>query len=302
MRNEAISGTMPMGSSIYIREAIEHFRLSVSGMQSVEGSHSSTVRILCLDSGEKLVLKIPFSHTKMLREMRILQRLHGELPVPKVVDYWVRDDDSPGVLLLSWLPGKPMTGTVTPELSLKLGELLAQLHTHKVLSFGDELHDPELLSHDWWQYLDNILQTWVPVCRTVMPTALFDRTLKRYDELRMDLPEPDGPCVIHCDYRPGNILAEGGEITGLIDFESTRGGSADLDFVKIKGYVWDISPGTKDTFLTGYASVRELPDIERTMPLYELRNAFGGVAWCARRGRTGDPFFHENMARLQQLL
>jgi len=122
MRNRAISSTIPVGSSIHIREAIEHFRLSVSGMQSVEGSHSSTVRILCLESGEKLVLKIPFSHTKMLREMRTLQRLHGKLPVPKVVDYWVRDDDSPGVLLLSWLQGQPITGTVTPDLSLKLGE------------------------------------------------------------------------------------------------------------------------------------------------------------------------------------
>jgi hypothetical protein len=88
----------------------------------------------------------------------------------------------------------------------------------------------------------------------------------------------------------------------LIDFESCRGGSADLDFTKVKDEVWDVYPGTKEAFLEGYTSVRKPPRIDATLPFYELYNAFGGVAWCVRRGQTGDPFLHRNWKKLEQVV
>jgi hypothetical protein len=38
------------------------------------------------------------------------------------------------------------------------------------------------------------------------------------------------------------------------------------------------------------------------LPFYELTNAFGGVAWCVKRSKPDDPFFHENMQRLRELI
>ncbi|WP_244188406.1 phosphotransferase [Paenibacillus kribbensis] len=32
------------------------------------------------------------------------------------------------------------------------------------------------------------------------------------------------------DFRPGNILVNGNEVAGIIDFESARGGSSEIDF------------------------------------------------------------------------
>lgn len=96
-------------------------------------------------------------------------------------------------------------------------------------------------------------------------------------------------------------MAINGNLTGLIDFESARGGSADLDFTKVSHYVWAANPQTKPAFLAGYATIRPVPEIERTLPLYQLHNALGGVAWCVRRTNTDDPFFHENITVIRHM-
>ena len=132
--------------------------------------------------------------------------------------------------------------------------------------FGDAFEVTEASPPEWWTMLDRMFQRWQPLCVGVMPLELFQGTLDCYAKLYASLPEPDGPCWVHFDYRPGNVLVQGTRITGLIDFESSRGGSADLDFIKVKNRVWDVCPGTKEAFLNGYTSVRPLPDIESTLP------------------------------------
>lgn len=285
-----------------ITQAIAHFKLEVASIQLAEGSYSSSVRILTLHSGERLVLKIPFVQRKLQRELNALQHLQVDLPVPQVLDVWLPEDDQPGALLLSLLPGKIITGKVSQKLAYSLGELLARLHTHELSRFGDDFDSNELLPAGWWELFDQAYKGWQPLCEQVLPATLIQRTLIAYDRLYRSLPDPDGPCYVHYDFRPGNVLVQHGRINGLIDFESTRGGSADLDFIKIKNEVWDVSPETRVPFLAGYRSIRDLPDIERTLPLYTLHNAYGGIAWCVRRSKLDDPFFDENLRRLMKIL
>lgn len=289
-------------SETVVQEALAHFRLTPVSITPVEESYSSVVRILTLERGEKLVLKIPFIQRKLFREVCALQELGGDLPLPRLVDYWIRDDESPGALLLSVLPGAPIRGRVSPRLAFGLGSLLGTLHTHKVPNFGDVFAATEEPSPLWWPSLRRTFLSWQPLCAQVLRGDLIEKAKDRYAELFEGLPAPDGPCWVHFDYRPGNILVQGSGITGLIDFESARGGSADLDFVKIQNEVWDLWPDTRETFLEGYRSTRPLPDIETTLPFYSLHNAFGGVAWCVKRSRIEDPFFTENLNRLEQLL
>jgi Ser/Thr protein kinase RdoA (MazF antagonist) len=289
-------------STDLVREAITHFDLQVTNVESVEESYSSMVRILTLESGERVVLKIPFIQRKLFRELAALQYLQANLPVPDVVDYWIRDDGTPGALLLSWLPGKVITGQVTPELAFGMGLLLGNLHTHQLEGYGEVFELLNKSSSGWWTMLDKYFQAWQTLCVDTIPPALFEKALERYAQLYATLPEPDGPNWVHFDYRPGNVLVQGEVITGLIDFESARAGSGDLDFVKIKEQVWDLWPDTKKPFLNGYASIRPLPQIESTLPFYELTNAFGGIAWCVKRSKTKDPFFNENLRKLRQIL
>ncbi|MGC9347903.1 MAG: phosphotransferase family protein [Anaerolineae bacterium] len=297
----------PMPPGALVAEAIEHFGLHVDSIAAVHESFSSTVRMITLMSGECMILKIPYVRIKLLRELRALEDLQ-DLPVATVLDAWIRDDGGPGAMLLSVLPGAPIRGLVPSGLAREMGELLARLHTHRLDHFGEVSDQGEHHASDWWEIMDARFEHWKPLCKPVMPDDLYRRTIERYAKLRADLPEPDGPCWAHYDYRPANILVDipsqvdKPRITGLIDFESARGGSADLDFVKVSHRVWDAVPGTKKAFCEAYAAVRPVPDVQHTLPYYRLHNAFGGIAWCVRRTDTTDPFFRENMALLQHEL
>lgn len=284
-----------------IQSAIARFGLAVTAIQPVAESYSSTVRILTLASGNRVVLKIPFSQNKVLREVRMLERLHGQLPVPALIDHYV-EKDGVGALLLSYLPGAPMTADITPSAAFDLGQLLARLHTNPMPAFGDEFESLPSAASDWWAMMDDYFQQWTPLCAQVLEGEFLQRVEKIYQQLRADLPPPDGPCAVHADYRPGNVLWQNGLITGLIDFESARGGSADRDFIKIKEELWDAYPGTQQPFLAGYQSVRDQPDLARTLPYYTLHLAFGGVGWCVRRGKLDDPFMQQNLATLKRVV
>ena len=284
-----------------MQEAIEHFKLKVTSIKPVEESNSSLVKVLVLASQEKLVLKIPFSYNKFLREKWALEILQDNLLVPRIIDWWHRDDTGPGVFLLSFIPGNPITEAISPELSFELGQLLGNLHTNQVENFGDEFQLAQEDTANWWAYIDNIFQSRRPICEEIVPQDLLKKTLKKYDELFANLPQPDGPCLVHLDYRPGNILVQANNIAGLIDFESARGGSADIDFTKIKNEVWDVFPNTKEEFLRGYATIRELPDLERTLPFYELYNAFMIVAWSGLRAKTESRYYHDHLTKLALL-
>jgi aminoglycoside phosphotransferase (APT) family kinase protein len=285
-----------------IQQAIAHFNLDVASMQPVEESYSSLVRILRLRSGEQIVLKIPFNQCKLQREQHALSHLKADMPVPQVLDAWMPEDERPGALLLALLPGRIITGRVSPRMAYQLGELLARLHTHELKRYGELFDQQEPASPGWWQLRDHTYQSWLPLCAQVLAHPFIERLRLAYDHLAQSLPEPDGPCYVHFDYRPANVLVQRGQITGLIDFESTKSGSADLDFVKIKNEVWEASPETRAPFLAGYQSIRPLPEFERSLPFYTLYNAFGGIAWCVRRSKLDDPFFEENLARLKEII
>lgn len=288
-----------------VRQAITAFDLDVARVETGDDSYSSTVRLLTLASGERVVLKVPYARYKLTRETAALRTLQTDMPVPRLLDVWEPDDDRPGAMLLSCLPGAVVTAPPGPVLARDMGTLLARLHTHTRDHFGDD-DEPDARALGCWGLMRRSHEAWRPHCAAVLPAPFLRDALALYDRLYADLPEPDGPCLTHCDYRPGNILVEeqetGPYITGLIDFESARGGSADYDFVKVSHYIWDLVPGTREAFCDGYTTVRPLPAIDRTLPFYRLHNAIGGVAWCVRRTDTADPFFRENLAVIEQML
>jgi Ser/Thr protein kinase RdoA (MazF antagonist) len=289
-----------------VDQAIAHFGLDVVRMDTGDDSYSSTVRLLTLSSGERMVLKIPWVRQKLRREVAALRALRQDMPVPALLDVWEPAADTrQGAMLLSYLPGAVISDPVDRHLAHQMGALLARLHLHRRDHFGDE-NDPDRGHTGWWALLHRAHDNWRPHCEAVLPPALWAQARARYEELYAGLPAPDGPCWVHSDYRPGNVLVlqEGTQrrITGLIDFESARGGSADYDFVKVSHYVWDAVPGTRAAFCRGYATVRPLPEIDGTLPFYRLHNAIGGIAWCVRRTGTADPFFRENLAVIEQSL
>ena len=285
-----------------VDEALRHFGLAAARIEGVPESFSSNVRRITLTSGECLILKIPYARHKLMRELTALRALRDDLPVPEVVDAWVPDGDGPGAMLLSVLPGTIIQDPVAPDLARELGILLATVHRHHLPWYGEAFEPADPTAQDWWEVMHRRFGDWLRWCDGVVAESLLRSIAETYAALSAGLPDPDGPCWVHADFRPANILVNEGHVTGLIDFESARGGSADFDFVKISHAVWDAVPGTEEAFLSGYDSVRPHPAINRALAFYRLHNAVGGLAWCVRRTNTSDPFFEENMAVVERIL
>nr|WP_245237167.1 phosphotransferase [Paenibacillus ihuae] len=103
------------------------------------------------------------------------------------------------------------------------------------------------------------------------------------------------------DFRPGNILVSNNKVIGIIDYESARRGSAEIDFAKINRYVWEVNPQSKPAYVEGYESIRPLPELERILPFYNFYDAFSAVAWCEKRGiEQNKHFLEESIAELQK--
>ena len=118
------------------------------------------------------------------------------------------------------------------------------------------------------------------------PFALFSSLLEKcrqYYENHIDLLlEADGPCVIHRDFRPGNIIVDQGKIQGIIDWSSARGGFAEEDFCLLEFGEWSTNRVLIDFFLSGYSSVRKIPDYQRLIALLRLSRAIGSIGFTVK--------------------
>lgn len=109
------------------------------------------------------------------------------------------------------------------------------------------------------------------------------KTCRRYFDKDIDLLlSADDPCVIHRDFRPGNIIAYEKKVQGIIDWSSGRGGFAEEDFCPLEFEEWPI--GCKNAFLEGYASIRKVPDYRPMMPLLRLSRAVAAVGFTVKKG------------------
>ncbi len=102
------------------------------------------------------------------------------------------------------------------------------------------------------------------------------------DLLKSETVTNDGPCVIHRDFRPGNLIASDGKVRGIIDWSSGRGGFAEDDFCPLEFGEW--LADCKSSFLEGYASIRKVPDYKPMMPLLRLSRAVAAVGFTVKRG------------------
>ncbi len=287
-----------------IKKVIDIMKLDVKHIDTVPESYSSEVGKLTLTNNEKVILKIPYNKTKLLKEYKMLQLLEKELPVAQILDFWEGNDIIPGALMLSYIKGKPPTDIVDKNIAFQMGGLLAKLHNikidkNKLLDMGENIYNER---EEWWQTIKRWFEDCVDDCREVLDLDLLNRCISLFYYYYENLPEPDYPSIVHMDYRPGNILVHDSKINGVLDFESSRIGSADIDFSKMKIYVWDLYDNTKEEFLNGYKEIRKLPDLDKTLPFYLLFNAFSGVSWCIKRGKTTDDFYMENMLSLKDIV
>ncbi|MFE4429886.1 phosphotransferase family protein [Peribacillus butanolivorans] len=261
-----------------LKRVIQQFGLKVQSMSEVDDSHSSTVYKCTLSNGENVFLKIPFTKLKCQRELEAYEILEGSVSIPEMLDYWSGDEECPGAFLLSELKGKPLTYKATPTVAFQVGVLHAEMHTirppeERVLT-GIQTEFP-----NWSNFIERQFYSFAEDVRDVLDEQIYKQAIEKYEEMKQQLPSPDGPSFIHMDFRPG---------------------STEIDFTKLYRDFLSIDFTLYNAYQEGYNSIRPLIDLEYVLPFYQFTDAFNSIGWCKRRGIEKNAIFlEENITRLK---
>ncbi|MDX8363015.1 aminoglycoside phosphotransferase family protein [Cytobacillus sp. IB215316] len=285
-----------------LQETIDKFKLNVLAVENVPQSFSSTVYKILLMDNRTVFIKIPYSKQKLEREYSVLKRIANDLPVPQVLDYWEGNEDITGALLLSAINGVPIIEKVDSALAFDIGVHHAKLHA--IAPNEHDFNSSVSNEYDHWsEFIKRQFNSFAIDVKEVVEPSLYELSLQYFNKQIKLLPPPDGPCFIHLDFRPGNILVHENKVVGIIDFESVRIGSTDMDFTKINRDIFLKYPGTLQAYQQGYGSIRALVDLQEVFPFYHFTDAFISIGWCKRRGiEKHQAFLQENLVYLKGIL
>lgn len=90
--------------------------------------------------------------------------------------------------------------------------------------------------------------------------------------------------MIHRDFRPGNVIVYNDKLQGVIDWASGRASFAEEDFCPLELGEWSMHADRKKSFLSGYATVRLVPDYSAIMPLLQLNRVLATIGFTVKRG------------------
>lgn len=197
-------------------------------MRPLAGGASSLTYAGCV-AGRRIVIKVapsgvePIAHRNVLRQSRIIRALERtDVPVPHILfEETGRPPQVPPLYAMSFLEGTsteplfdmhaPLLADVTIAARFRnSARALARLHRldPTTVDVGDE---PVLRPQDeidrWSRTLQTVDPALVPGWRDVSAS------------LRSSLPAPVRPAIVHGDFRLGNLLAVGEQITAVIDWE-----------------------------------------------------------------------------------
>jgi Ser/Thr protein kinase RdoA (MazF antagonist) len=171
----------------------------------------------------------------------------------------------------------------TEDLAYEMGSLLARIHIHPTPGFGD-LILPYELTPDPKIHFTLKFEEGLEECEHHLPKAILEQCRTYYETHCHLLNSVDGPCIIHRDFRPGNVIVDKEKIQGIIDWSSARASFAEDDLCTMEHSVWASDPTSKAAFLLGYASIRPVPNYSAIMPLLRLSRAIGTIGFTVKRG------------------
>jgi aminoglycoside phosphotransferase (APT) family kinase protein len=297
-------------------------RLAAIGVTHVRplAGGASSLTFQGLMGGERVVVKVapaghePVGYRDVLRQARMLQALRlTDVPVPDVRG---QDAGAPPELpplfvmtmvdgesfepLFDETPGPP--NAVVAQRYRNATRTMAILHRHtpEQLGVGDEpVVDPAAEVERWCATLRTVDQGLVP------------RWSETADLLLGTVPPALAPSVVHGDFRLGNLLAVGADITGVIDWEIWSVGDPRIDvgwflinsdpttYSRPSTYVDAVPP--RSDLLSCYGDV---PDVEWFMALACFKSAatWGLIVKHNRRRSTPEPELEAMALVLPRLL
>lgn len=235
-------------------------------------------------TGKTFILKICTRPEEYFRELYFLKHFAHILPVPQIINVIEPEETIHGAILMSLLPGAPLKITdITDKLAYELGSLFARIHLNRTTGYGD-LIQPNNLTPDPRVYFSQQFETGFAECSGHLPTKLLEQCRNYYNTHVNLLTSVDGPCIVHRDFRPGNVIVHKNKISGIIDWATSRASFAEEDFRSIEHcWDWATNPASKTNFLAGYASIRPVPNYNTIMPLLRLTRSLDIIGFTLKR-------------------
>jgi Ser/Thr protein kinase RdoA (MazF antagonist) len=261
--------------------ALARHGLAGAGLTLLEYKQNATFRVDGPAADERYLLRLcmpeRYGEAALRSELQWLQSLRREagLMVPEPVP--ARDGSllplvaAPGLAarsaaLFRWLPGRPLEGSLTPELAERAGALLGRLHRHAA-----EFRPPRGFERPSWDLPRLVGEPqvlpggWLPAGAEALlapsDLALLEQAAQ---VVRAEIAPlgrgPESWGLIHTDLEPDNLILDGGELRP-IDFEHCGWG----------WYLYDVAasllpmadkpgfPALRAAFLRGYQVVRPAP-------------------------------------------
>lgn len=247
-----------------------------------EDAMVATIFKIAQPDGSQLILKICSRVGDYLREAYFLDYFADKLPVPHIIQLVSPENGVHGAILMECFCGELLSiAALNNKLTYEIGSLLARIHLDRVKGYGD-LTQPDHLSSNPRTPFIMKFEEGLEECKDHLPKVLVEKC-RQYLEEHLDLlTSVDGPCIIHRDFRPGNLFVNHGKLQGIIDWSSALGGFAEEDFCPLEFGEW--SDTYKSDFLAGYASVRQVPHYLPMLPLLRLNRAIGAIGFTVKRG------------------
>ena len=272
-----------------------------------EHEGATSAWILCTDAADGVVGKDSLTRGN---EAALLRHLHGTpVPTPAVAAVgsgiepfgaeWFVMQRRPGTAAVGPLVRDPAIVSMRSRLGHQMARILADLHRASLpeaaLSPIPAADDVALLEmHRWAAALAETNEARTPIMEDAL--RWLDRNAPG---------APDRVCVVHGDYRTGNVLYDRSGITAVLDWEMAHAGDPLEDVAWAQLACWRVGTGlvgavlSDDEWIAAYESASR-----RRVPLAALRwwQALGGVkmsvlAWRAVE-RTPPGKEHELLRRL----
>ena len=94
--------------------------------------------------------------------------------------------------------------------------------------------------------------------------------------------------LCHNDFHQGNVLVDGGTVTGFVDVEGAVAADPLFDLARTDYYALRDNPAGRVAFLAGYGALPA--DWAERVTLYQLHHALELWNWATRLGKPDDQF------------
>ena len=234
-------------------------------------------------NGHERILKICERSSDYLKEAYFLNYFASKLPVPRIIQLVEPDTNLHGAILMECIPGVLLSTIQTSnKLAYEMGEALANIHLHRTSGYGDLIAQENFNSNPRIPFTMKF-EEGMDECKDHLPKELLAKCRHYYEANLHLLDTVDGPCIIHRDFRAGNVLVNEGKLKGIIDWSSARSSFAEDDFCSLEHGEFPFDQESKTAFLSGYASVRVLPDYQAIMPFLRMNRALATIGFTVKR-------------------